>query len=51
MSKEAEKGADSSEAKGDDVEYENISEPFYDDLRYLDGGGVTDKGVYILAGG
>ena len=50
MSKEAEKGSDCSEAKSDDVEYEDISEPFYNDLGYLDGC-VTDQGVYILVGG
>lgn len=50
MSKEAEKGSDGSEAKSDDVEYEDISEPFDDDLRYLDGC-VTDQGVYILVRG
>lgn len=51
MGKKAENGGDSSEAKSDDVENEDISEPFYDDLGYLDDGCVTDQGVYILVRG
>lgn len=50
MGKEAEKGSDGSEAKSDDVEYEDISKPFDDDLRYLDGC-VANQGVDILGGG
>lgn len=50
MRKEAEKGGDSSEAKGNDVEYEDIGEPFYDYLGYLDGGRITNQSVYILVG-
>lgn len=50
MSKKAKNGSDSSEAKSDDVENEDISEPFDDDLGYLQGR-VTDEGVYILVGG
>ena len=50
MSEEAEKGGDSGEAESNDVEYEDISEPFDDDLGYLDGGCVADQGVYIFVG-
>lgn len=50
MGKEAKEGSDCSETESDDVEYEDISEPFDDDLRYLNGSLVTDKGVYILVG-
>jgi len=50
MSKKAKKGSDGSEAKSDDVEYEDISKPFDDDLGYLDGC-VTNQGVDILEGG
>lgn len=50
MSKEAEDGGNAGKAKGDNVEDEDISEPFDNDIGYLEGC-VADEGVYILVGG
>jgi hypothetical protein len=47
MSKEAKEGSDAREAESDDMEHEYISEPFDDDLGYLNGSRVTDQGVYV----